>query len=128
MRLHSQNLTCYGNNVFYYFFFCIDSNLICCSKLLHVPQVVNVYGISLDCGSYFMEYCPTTLAAVLCGVTYPPPFLPPLGSYTRELLEGMVAMHACHIYHRDIKPGNILVRVYLVLIFSLLFIDIFVDH
>ena len=29
--------------------------------------------------------------------------------FTKQILEGLKAMHAVGIYHRDLKPGNILV-------------------
>lgn len=73
------------------------------------PHVVKIYerAFSADFAYIAMEYFPSgDLTQKLTGKLE----LETVNEYIRQICSGLVAIHDLHIVHRDIKPGNILLR------------------
>lgn len=78
---------------------------------LHHPNIVQVHDVGESQGQPFlaMEYCPAgSLASRLNGEPLPPHIA---ANLTRQIAEGIAAVHDHGIVHRDIKPANVLLQV-----------------
>jgi serine/threonine protein kinase len=78
-----------------------------CASVLHDPNIVEVYGITLQQGQDYivMEYVPgKTLAQVIPEKGLP---LRTCLSFAGQIARGLVAVHAEGLVHRDLKPTNL---------------------
>ena len=94
------------------------------AQSLNHPNVIHVYDYDMGASNpYFvMDLCEDSIARHIKGKTYEE-----LLSLSVEVCEGIKALHEAGIIHRDIKPGNILMKNGVVRITDFSF-GSFVDH
>ena len=94
------------------------------AQSLNHPNVIHVYDYDMGASNpYFvMDLCEGSIARHIKGKTYEE-----LLSLSVEVCEGIKALHEAGVIHRDIKPGNILMKNGVVRITDFSF-GSFVDH